>query len=151
MNRKLLIVKQQDYKKSIMLWMVHTGNKWHLLLNWKWDLIVSRPELLISTKEVTCRTYNHIYLYLTYDPFREIQFCKIRFEESLIVKGAIQNYISFSNIIFVTCHALSYQWKILGKLLACHHFSVKYPTQNTFYLSYNLVKIGAYTLTLSAE
>ena len=62
---------------------------------------ISRPELLISTKEVTCRTYNHIYLYSLNDACSEMQFCKIRFEESLIVKGAIQNYISFSNIIFL--------------------------------------------------
>ena len=82
-----------------MSWMVHIGNKWQFVI----------AKSLISTKAVTSRTYNHIYLYSLNDACSEMQFCKIRFEESLIVKGAIQNYISFSNIIFATCHALSYQ------------------------------------------
>ena len=80
-----------------MSWMVHIGNKCQFVKS------------LISTKAVTSRIYNNIYPYSAYDACSGMHFCKIRFEESLIVKGAIQNYISFSNIIFGTCHALSYQ------------------------------------------
>ena len=74
-----------------MSWMVHIGNKWQFVIG----------KSLISTKAVTSRIYNNIYPYSAYDACSRMHFCKIRFEESLIVKGAIQNYISFSNIIFL--------------------------------------------------
>ena len=70
-----------------MLWMIHIGIIWQSIAN--------------IYKKVTSRTYNHIYPYSAYDACSRMQFCKIRFEESLIVKGAIQNYISFSNINFL--------------------------------------------------